>query len=115
MCGETRRFLTDDLRADGCSAIQLALISDIFAHYETDRGRAETSAGFPASDKKETKRGEVVIPNRMRRWGADLSGLGAFFVPVQEMANVFPKEFSVDSRKAPPFILAVVPKIGDKP
>ena len=110
---ETRRFLMDDLRAAGCSAIQLALINDIFAHYETDKDMAKTSAGFSASGEKETKFEEIVIPNRMRRWAADLSGLSAFFVPDQEMANVFAKEFDEATRKDPPFIPFAVPKSGD--
>ena len=90
MGDETRRFLRDYLRDDGRSAIQPASINDIFARCETDKGRAKT---HDAPDKKETKSDEIVIPNRMRRWAADLSRVRSIFVPGQEMDSVFPNEF----------------------
>ena len=109
---ETRKFLREDLRANGCKASELSVANDIFAHYETEKDRAKTVS---SCETKGVKFEEIVIPNQMKRWTADLSKLSAFLIPDQEMTNVFSKEFAEASKKDPPFIPFVLPKLSEKP
>ena len=64
---ETRKFLRQDLRKDGRTSKELALINDIFSHYENDR-RSVRSSG---RDKRETKFEEIVTPQVVERRNAD--------------------------------------------
>ena len=64
---------------------------------------------------KREKFEEVVIPHRISRWAANLSSLGGFLLPDQEMKNVSPKEFYDAGRKGPPYTPFVVPKLREKP
>ena len=108
---ETRKYLREDLRkVHKCTANQLSLINEIFSHYELDKGR-DTSQ----TKEKDVKFEEPVIPNRLRRWTADLSQISAFLIPDQEMANVFAREFHLAEKKDPPFIPLVVPDLSKKP
>ena len=112
MDDETRKFLREDLRKKfHCSALELSLINDIFTHYENDRPR-RTGSKDP---KREPPYEEIVIPQLMQRWAVDLSKLSGFFIPDQEMTNVFSKEIYEASKKDPPFTPFVVPKFHDKP
>lgn len=77
---EARRFLMDDLRANGRKAVELSLINDIFAHYDTANGRDSTTL---ASDKKDVKFSEIAIPNRTKCQAADFSQLGAFSILIR--------------------------------
>ena len=109
---ETRRFLREDLRKKHkCSALDLSLINDIFAHYENEKPR-RTSSRDP---KREPPYEEIVIPQKMERWAVDLSSLVGLLVPDQDMTNVFSKEFYEASKKEPPFTPFVVPKFEVKP
>ena len=108
---ETRKFLRQDLRKDGRTAKELALINDIFPHYENDR-RSVRSSG---RDKRETKFEEIVTPQVMKRWSADFKRLSGFVAPEQDMANVFSKEFAEAAKKDPPYIPFVVPKLHERP
>ena len=56
-----------------------------------------------------------MIPQRINRWAANLSSLGGFLLPDQEMTNIFSKEFYDAGRKDPPYIPFVIPKLHEKP
>ena len=76
---ETRRFLREDLREKfRCTALDLSLINDIFAHYENEKPRRASR-----DPKREPPFEEVVIPQKMERWTFDLSKLTGLFVPDQ--------------------------------
>ena len=85
---ETRELPREDLRDNGRNASELSVANDIYARYETEKGRTKTAS---SSDHKGVKFGEIVIPNRTKRWAADISKLSSFFIPDQEMANVPPQ------------------------
>ena len=106
---ETRKFLRQDLRKDGRTAKELALINDIFTHYENDR------RSHHSKEKRDTKFEEIVIPQALKRWNTDLKKIAGFLIPDQEMTNTFSKEFAEAARKDPPFIPFVVPKVHEKP
>ena len=107
-----RRFLREDLRANGRKVSQLSAINDVCAHYDAGPGRAKIAS---PSDKKAVKFEEIAIPNRTKRWGADIRKLTLFLVPDQETTHIFSKEFDDAAKKVPPFAPFVVPKIRDNP
>merc|ERR1712112_688197 len=109
--GETRRLLREDLRKYKCSALDLSLINDIFAHCENKKQRRNS----PRGPKREPPYEEVSIPQKMERWDVDLSSLTGLLAPDQDKANVFSKEFYGSSKKEPPFTPFAVPKFQDKP
>ena len=51
----------------------------------------------------------------MRRWPTGLSYLDAHLKPDQDMVNLFTKEFSIASKKGPPYTPFVVPELRKKP
>ena len=105
-------FLREDLMASGGAAVQLSLVNDIFPHYETDKQREKYNL---VGKTKEPEFEEAVIPSRMKRWTSDISSHIAFLIHGQEMANISSKEFATASKKDPPYIPFVVPKVHEKP
>ena len=111
---ETRKFLREDLRkAHKCSARELSLVNDIFTYYENEKPRRASpkEAGW----RREPPYEELVIPQMVERWTVNLSTLGGYLIPDQEMTNMFSKEFYEASKKEPPYTPYVLPELHKKP
>ena len=75
---ETGKFLREDLRKDGATAIELSLADEILSRLEEEK-----PSQFPCrNEQKVPKIEEVAMPTQIRRWDASLSGLTAFFAPI---------------------------------
>ena len=95
---ETRKFLREDLRGKfKRSAIDLSLINDVFTHYENEKPHRPSGS----KRRREPPYEEVIIPQNMERWNIDLSTPQGLFVPDQDMADMFSKEFYDASKKEP--------------
>ena len=111
---ETGKFLREDLRKAGTTAIKLSLVDEILPHIEQEKP-SKFPDGVFKNDKKEPKIEEIVTPTQMRRWAASLSDFPAFFAPDQETANVFTKGITIAQKKDPPYTPLVLPKPHELP
>ena len=59
--------------------------------------------------------GEVVIPERLRNYSADVSALGAFLKPNRPMRNYVSRELPRGAAKTPSYTPSVVPDVGEVP
>ena len=106
---DARRLFLSEVRDKARkSSPELQLLTQLFTHFAPVMVRQRPNAKGPAFE-------ELVIPQKLPRYTANLSGLGGFLKPNQPMANYISKEIAVGKLKVPSYTPYIVPNPAEAP
>lgn len=101
-------FLRDLREIERLSFPEMQLLLQILGHFPARQLLIRPNAKDPAFE-------ELVIPERLREFKVDLSSIGAFLKPTQEMANYISLELARGRSKVPAYTPFIVPDVTAAP
>ena len=103
-----RMFLSDLRELDRRSFPEMQLITQLLGHFTPQLAKQRTSSKDPLFE-------EVVLPERLRNYTADLPSLGALLKPNQPMANYISRELARGKLQVPQYTPYIVPDLSESP
>ena len=106
---EARQMFLRDLREiERLSFPEMQLLLQILGHFPARLLLVRPNAKGPAFE-------EIAIPERLEEFKADLSSIGGFLKPTQEMANFIILELARGRSKVPAYTPFIVPDVSAAP
>ena len=106
---DARRLFLSELRGNERKRFpEMQLLMQIFSHFAPVIVRQRLNAKGPSFE-------ELVIPQKLARYSADLSGMGGFLKPNQPMVNYISMELAVGKPKVPIYTPYIVPNPAESP
>ena len=106
---DARRLFLSELRENERKSFpEMQLLMQIFSHFAPVVVRQRLNAKDPSFE-------ELVIPQKLAQYTADLKGLGGFLKPNQPMVNHISKELAVGKLKVPSYTPYIVPNLAEAP
>ena len=106
---DARRLFLSELRENERKSFpEIQLLMQLFSHFQPVVARQRLNSKDPSFE-------ELVIPQRLAVYKADLSGLGGFLKPNQTMVNYVSRELAVGKLKVPSYTPYIVPNPAEAP